>query len=111
MARKWLVVPPPDYEWPGRALNVAACPGRGHVPPLYGRLCRRRQNEAVPKDPPVSAARGPRARLEASRRITAAARHGRQKEPMGDKAPAPEPIQWLGDAIGGSDLLGGKAAS
>jgi rifampicin phosphotransferase len=30
---------------------------------------------------------------------------------MGDKAPAPEPIQWLGDAIGGSDLLGGKAAS
>ena len=30
---------------------------------------------------------------------------------MGDKAPAPEPIQWLGDAVGGSDLLGGKAAS
>lgn len=30
---------------------------------------------------------------------------------MGDKAPAPEPIQWLGDATGGSDLLGGKAAS
>ncbi len=30
---------------------------------------------------------------------------------MGDKAPAPEPIQWLGDAIGGSDVLGGKAAS
>jgi phosphoenolpyruvate synthase/pyruvate phosphate dikinase len=30
---------------------------------------------------------------------------------MGDRAPAPEPIQWLGDAIGGSDLLGGKAAS
>jgi len=30
---------------------------------------------------------------------------------MGDKAPAPGPIQWLGDAIGGSDLLGGKAAS
>ena len=30
---------------------------------------------------------------------------------MGDKAPAPEPIQWLGDAIGGIHLLGGKAAS
>jgi pyruvate,water dikinase len=30
---------------------------------------------------------------------------------MGDTAPAPEPIQWLGDALGGSDLLGGKAAS
>src|SRR5688500_15483586 len=34
-----------------------------------------------------------------------------KRNPMGDKAPAPEPIQWLGDATGGSDLLGGKAAS
>src|SRR5687768_7866737 len=51
------------------------------------------------------------ARRSSARSETAAARHGRQKEPMGDKAPAPEPIQWLGDATGGSDLLGGKAAS